>query len=104
MGEHWHALWRLTTRGDGDRGGAAGGRQQSRGVDQPGAHGGGAARDCDWANGREDSDNDDDAGGGRQAVPKAGTPGIVPNIEFYDKTATSVSVRWGQPSDGGGRR
>ena len=38
---------------------------------------------------------------GRQAVPKAGTPGIVPNIEFYDKTATSVRVRWGQPSNGG---
>ena len=40
--------------------------------------------------------------GVRQAVPKAGTPGIVPNIEFYDRTATSVRVRWGQPSDGGG--
>ena len=39
--------------------------------------------------------------GVRQAVPKAGTPGIVPNIEFFDRTATSVSVRWGQPSDGG---
>ena len=40
--------------------------------------------------------------GTRQAVPKAGTPGIVPNIEFFDRTATSVRVRWGQPSDGGG--
>ena len=39
--------------------------------------------------------------GTRQAVPRAGTPGIVPNIEFFDRTATSVSVRWGQPSDGG---
>ena len=39
--------------------------------------------------------------GVRRAVPKAGTPGIVPNIEFFDRTATSVSVRWGQPSDGG---
>ncbi len=37
--------------------------------------------------------------GTRQA--KAGTPGIVPSIEFFDRTATSVSVRWGQPSDGG---
>ena len=39
--------------------------------------------------------------GTQRAVPRAGTPGIVPDIEFFDRTATSVSVRWGQPSDGG---
>lgn len=32
---------------------------------------------------------------------KTGTPGIVPNIRFDNKTATSVRVRWGQPFDGG---
>ena len=32
VGEHWHALWRLTTRGDGDGGGAADGSERPRGV------------------------------------------------------------------------
>ena len=39
--------------------------------------------------------------GTRQAVPKAGTPGIVPMIEFHDITSSSVHVTWHKPSDGG---
>ncbi|MCY3913949.1 MAG: fibronectin type III domain-containing protein [Chloroflexi bacterium] len=43
------------------------------------------------------------AAGASGAVPKTGTPGIVPRstIQFNDITATSVRVTWGQPSSGG---
>ena len=41
--------------------------------------------------------------GARQAVPKAGTPGIVMNINFPNryKEARSVRATWDKPSDGG---
>ena len=32
---------------------------------------------------------------------RAGTPGFVPSISFYDVEARSFKVRWGTPSDGG---
>ena len=35
------------------------------------------------------------------AVPKAGTPGSVPNTYFSHKYLTSVRANWGIPSDGG---
>ena len=35
------------------------------------------------------------------AVPKAGTPGSVPNTYFDKKMSTSVRARWEEPSDGG---
>ena len=35
------------------------------------------------------------------AVPKAGTPGSVPNTYFDEKKPTSVRANWGLPSDGG---
>ncbi len=35
------------------------------------------------------------------AVPKAGTPGSVPNTYFDEKTSSSVRARWEEPSDGG---
>ena len=35
------------------------------------------------------------------AVPKAGTPGSVPNTYFTDVTSTSARANWETPSDGG---
>ena len=36
-----------------------------------------------------------------KAVPKAGTPGSVPNTHFSDITSNSARAKWEEPSDGG---